>query len=50
LQDSRYVPITESGQVIRKRFIKPYIEQKLVEYLALGGLKELVDREPLIKA
>jgi hypothetical protein len=50
LQDSRYIPITESGQVIRKRFIKHYMEQRLVEYLALGGLKELVDREPLIKA
>jgi hypothetical protein len=39
LQDSRYIPITESGQVIRKRFIKHYIEQRLVEYLALGGEK-----------
>jgi hypothetical protein len=50
LQDSRYIPITESGEVIRKRFIKHYLEQRLVEYLALGGLKELVDRKPLIQA
>jgi uncharacterized membrane protein len=50
LQDSRCILITESGQVIRKRFIKHYIEQRLVEYLALGGLKELVNRKPLIQA
>jgi len=36
--------------VIRKRFIKHYLEQRLVEYLALGGLKESVDRKPLIQA
>jgi hypothetical protein len=38
LQDSRYIPITESSLVIRKRFLKYYLEQRLEEYLALGGL------------
>jgi hypothetical protein len=36
--------------VIRERLIKHYIEQRLLEYLALGGLKELVDRKPLVQA
>jgi hypothetical protein len=50
LQDSRYIPITDSVLVIRKKFLKYFIEQRLWEYLALGGLKKLVDRQPLIKA
>jgi hypothetical protein len=36
--------------VIRKKFLKFYLEQHLEEYLALGGLKELIDREPMIAA
>jgi len=50
LQDSRNIPITEEGLVIKKVFLKYYLEQRLGEYLALGGLKELIEREPLIEA
>jgi len=44
LQDSRLIPLTEAGEPIRKRFIKQYLQERLQEYLALGGLKELIDR------
>jgi hypothetical protein len=50
LQDSRLIPVTQAGGPIRKRFIKQYLEDRLREYFALGGLKELIDREPLILA
>jgi hypothetical protein len=50
LQDSRLIPLTEGGDPIRKRFIRRYLEERLQEYLALGGLKELIDRRPLILA
>ena len=50
LQDSRLIPVTQAGEPIRKRFIKQYLEERLREYLALGGLKELIDRKPLILA
>jgi hypothetical protein len=50
IQDSRFIPITENGLVIRKRFLNYYLEQCLWEYLALGGLQELLDRQPLIEA
>jgi hypothetical protein len=50
IQDSRFIPITEEGLVIRKKFLKYYLEQRLWEYLALGGLQELLDRQPLIEA
>jgi hypothetical protein len=50
LQDSRFIPITEEGLVIRTKFLKYYLEQRLWEYLALGGLQELIDRQPLIEA
>jgi hypothetical protein len=46
-QDSRYIPITEDGLVIRKKFLKYYLEQRLEEYLALGGLQELIERKTL---
>jgi hypothetical protein len=49
IQDNRYIPITENGLVIRKRFLKYYLEQRLEEYLALGGLQELIRRKSLIK-
>jgi len=39
LQDSRLVPITQSGDPIRKRFNKQYLEEMLRENLALGKLK-----------
>jgi hypothetical protein len=42
--------LTEAGEPIRKRFIKQYLQERLQEYLALGGLKELIDRRALILA
>jgi len=42
--------MTQAGYPIRKKFIKQYLEDKLREYLTLGGLKELIDRKPLILA
>jgi hypothetical protein len=48
LQVSRLIPLTEAGEHIRKRFIKQYLQERLLEYLALGGLKELIDRRALI--
>jgi len=50
LQDSRLIPLTEAGEHISKRFIKQYLQERLQEYLALGGLKELIDRRSLILA
>jgi hypothetical protein len=50
LQDSRLIPLTQAGEPIRKRFIRQYLKERLQEYLALGGLKELIDRRPLILA
>jgi len=47
IQDSRYIPTTEGGLVIRKRFLKYYLEKRLEEYLALGGLQELIERRTL---
>jgi len=49
IQDHRYIPITENGLVIRKKFLKYYLEQRLEEYLALGGLQELIERKTLFK-
>jgi hypothetical protein len=50
LQDSRFIPITETGESIRNAFLRQYLGDRLKEYLALGGLKELLDRKPLILA
>jgi hypothetical protein len=47
IQDSRYIPITEDGLVISKKFLKYYLEQRLEEYLALGRLQELIERRTL---
>jgi hypothetical protein len=47
IQDNRYIPTTEDGLVIRKKFLKYYLEQHLEEYLALGGLQELIERRTL---
>jgi len=47
IQDSRYIPHTEGGLVIRKKFLKYYLEQRLEEYLALGGHQELIERRTL---
>jgi hypothetical protein len=50
IKDSSYFPTTESGQVIKKKYLKVYLEECLAEYLALGGLNELIQREPLVEA
>jgi len=50
LQNSRLIPLTEAGEPIRKSYIRKYLEERLQEYLALGGLKELIDRRALILA
>jgi len=42
--------LTQTGEPIRKRFIRQYLEARLQVYLTLGGLKELIDRRPLILA
>jgi hypothetical protein len=38
IKDSSYFPTTESGQVIKKKYLKVYLEECLAEYLALGGV------------
>jgi hypothetical protein len=50
IKDSSYFPTTESGQVIKKKYLKVYLEERLAEYLALGGVNELVQRAPLVEA
>jgi len=50
IQDSRLIPITETGDAISRDFLKHYLEERLGEYLALGGLKELLNRRALILA
>ncbi len=50
LQDSRLLPVTQAGDTISRDFLKHYLEERLHEYLALGGLKELLDRRALILA
>jgi hypothetical protein len=49
IQDQRCIPTTKNALVIRKRFLKYYLEQRLEEYLALGGLQELIERKTLAK-
>jgi hypothetical protein len=39
-----------SGLVIKKKYLKVYLEERLAEYLALGGLNELIQRVPLVEA
>jgi hypothetical protein len=48
LQDSRSIPVTQAGETISRDFLKHYLEERLEEYLALGGLKELLDSRALI--
>jgi len=50
LQDSRLLPVTAAGDTFSRDYIKEYLEERLQEYLALGGLKELLDRRALILA
>jgi hypothetical protein len=44
------IPVTQAGDTISRDFLKHYLEERLGEYLALGGLKELLDRRALILA
>jgi hypothetical protein len=45
------VPTSAPEHVCSHRdFLKHYLEERLAEYLALGGLKELLDRRALILA
>jgi len=37
-----YFPTTESGLVIKKKYLKVYLEERLAEYLAFGGLNKLI--------
>jgi hypothetical protein len=51
LQDNRYIPTIDGWQVvIRPAYIKIYLEERLGEFLALGGLKDLLERKPFIEA
>ena len=50
IQDSRLLPVTKAGDTISRDFLKHYLEERLKEYLALGGLKELLDRKSLLQA
>jgi hypothetical protein len=45
LDDPRLTPVTRSGLIIKKKFLKLYLEVRLQEYLALGGTKELIEWE-----
>jgi len=36
--------------VIKRKYIKVYLEERFAEYLALGGLNKLIHRAPLVKA
>jgi hypothetical protein len=49
IKDNRQIPTIDGAfHPIRTAFIKFYLEQRLLEYLALGGIKELVERKPLV--
>jgi hypothetical protein len=47
IQDYRPIPTTAEGWVFRSRYISNYLEDRLKEYLALGGIQELIEREQL---
>ena len=50
VKDDRQIPTIDGAlHPIRSDFIKFYLEQRLWEYLALGGIKELVERKPLVE-
>jgi hypothetical protein len=50
IKDSSYFPTAECGLVIKRKYLKIYLEECLTEYLALGGLNELIQRAPLVEA
>jgi hypothetical protein len=45
LDDPRPTPVTSSGLIIKKKYLKLYLEERLQEHLALGGIEELIERE-----
>ena len=47
LKDTRSIPITKSGERIHSKYIRHYLEERLAEYLALGGLVEIIHRSSL---
>ncbi len=49
VKDNRQIPTIDGAlHPIRTDFVKFYLEQRLWEYLALGGIMELVERKPLV--
>jgi hypothetical protein len=48
LDDPRPIPVTNTGLLIKKKFLKLYIEERLQECLALGGTQELIVREEFL--
>jgi hypothetical protein len=50
IKDSSYFPTAKCGLVIKKKYLKVYLEEHLAEYLALGGLNKLIQRETLVEA
>jgi hypothetical protein len=44
LDDHRPATVTSSGLIIKKKFLKLYLEERLQENLALGGTKELIEQ------
>ena len=44
MDDPRPTPVTRSGLIIKKKFLKLYLEERLQENLALGGTKELIEQ------
>ncbi len=47
IKDNRYIPTTYSGSRIKKEFIAAYLEDRLAEYWAFGGIKEVIVRYKL---
>ena len=47
LKDTRSIPVTKEGKPIHSKFIKVYLEERLAEYLATGGLAEIILRSSL---
>jgi hypothetical protein len=47
LDDNRPRFTTDKGSPIRLKFLKYHLEGRLREYLALGGVKELIERTSL---
>jgi len=50
IKDRSYFPTTECGLVIKNKYLKVYLEERLAEYLASGELNKLIQRAPLVEA